>query len=288
MLDHSEFALYKIEQTLTSARVSGVLASVTDREALENIFEKYHIDIVIHAAAYKHVPIVEANIKQSIINNVLGTKYVIDVAISNQIEKLVLISSDKAVRPSNIMGTTKRIGELYLQNVISNKTQMVAVRFGNVLGSSGSVIPLFEKQIKAGGPVTVTHPEVTRYFMLISEACELVLQAAALGAGGEIFILDMGKPVKILSLAEQMIKLSHSSDIAVKFIGLRAGEKLHEELFLDEHGKQTPYPSIMIAKKDFYDIKALERDISTLMTSSDKIALLKKIVPEFNADTHLV
>ncbi len=288
LLDHSEFSLYQIEQKLVSVRVSAILASVTDREELENIFKKYHINIVIHAAAYKHVPMVEANIKQSIINNVLGTKYVIDAAISNQVEKLVLISSDKAVRPSNVMGATKRIGELYLQNVTSNKTQMVAVRFGNVLGSSGSVIPLFEKQIKAGGPVTVTHPEVTRYFMLISEACELVLQAAALGTGGEIFILDMGEPVKILSLAKQMIKLSHSNDIMIEFIGLRMGEKLREELLLNECEKQTPYPSIMIAKKDFYDIKALEHDISTLMTSFDKIAILKKIVPEFSTDRYLI
>ena len=282
LLDHSEFNLYQISQTLSSNIVTPILLSVLDKQSLQTVFTQYNIQIVIHAAAYKHVPMVEANIKQGIINNVLGTKNIIDVAIEATVEKMVLISTDKAVRPTNVMGATKRVCELYAQNISSAKTQIVAVRFGNVLGSSGSVIPLFDKQIKAGGPVTVTDPEITRYFMLLDEAAQLVLQATALGKGGEIFILDMGKPIKIASLAEQMIKLSGAQDIDIEFIGLRSGEKLYEELLINQSDKKTSYPSITVASHDNFDINLLNTYIDTLLTSEHKINALKNIVPEFD------
>ena len=281
LLDHSEYNLYVIQQELSAQNISLVLLSVVDKDGLSGVFEKYDIDIVLHAAAYKHVPMVEANITQSINNNVLGTKNVIDLAVANNIAKIVLISTDKAVRPTNVMGTTKRVCELYAQNVICNNSKIIVVRFGNVLGSSGSVIPLFEKQIDQGGPITVTHPDITRYFMLISEACKLVLQAGALGDGGEIFILDMGKPIKILSLAKQMLKLSGADNIAIKYIGLRDGEKLYEELLINDSDKKTSYPSITVAKKDNYPINKLNNDINILLGRCDKIAQLQKIVPEF-------
>ncbi len=281
LLDHNEYSLYVIEQELSAYNINLVLLSVIDKDGLSEVFKKYDIDIVLHAAAYKHVPMVEANITQSINNNVLGTKNVIDLAVSNNIAKLVLISTDKAVRPTSIMGATKRICELYAQNVVCNNTKIVAVRFGNVLGSSGSVIPLFEKQIEQGGPITITHPDITRYFMLISEACELVLQAGALGDGSEIFILDMGKPIKILSLAKQMLKLRGADNIEIKYIGLRDGEKLYEELLINDSDKKTSYPSITVAKKDNYPINKLNKDINTLLGKCDKVAQLQKIVPEF-------
>jgi len=186
------------------------------------------------------------------------------------------------VRPTNVIGTTKRICELYAGNVKSKNTDIVAVRFGNVLGSSGSVIPKFKEQIKKGGPITVTHPEITRYFMLIPEACELVLQAGAIAKGGEIFILDMGEPIKIVDLAKKMIELSDKKDIQIKFTGLRAGEKLYEELLLDESEQETQYESITVAKKSIYDIDRLQKDIQELLACKDKIAKLKEIVPEFN------
>lgn len=281
LLDHSEFNLYKIEQDLASDKVVPILVSVTNLIALEQVFNQYVIDVVMHAAAYKHVPMVEANINQAIVNNVLGTKTLIDTAIKAGVEKLVLISTDKAVRPTNVMGTTKRICELYAQNVDSKQTQIVSVRFGNVLGSSGSVIPLFEQQIAQGGPVTVTHPDITRYFMLVNEACALVLQASVLGRGGEVFILDMGQPIKIASLAQQMIELSGADDIKITFSGLRPGEKLYEELLINDSNKDTSYPSITVAKMDVYPIKDLNQDIQNLLNNDDKLLELKKIVPEF-------
>ena len=193
-----------------------------------------------------------------------------------------MISTDKAVRPTNVMGTTKRICELYAQNSNGNGTDIVAVRFGNVLGSSGSVIPKFKSQIEKGQNITVTHPDITRYFMLIPEACELVLQAGAIGTGGEIFILDMGKPIKIVDLAKKMIELSGRDDINIVFSGLRPGEKLYEELLINGCDAKTDYESITVAKPTKYDINKLNVDIKELIKSSDKLAKLKEIVPEFN------
>ncbi len=283
LLDHSEYNLYKIEQELQEYNIVPVLQDITKKALIAKTFKEHKIDIVLHAAAYKHVPLVEENVEEAIINNIIGTKNVIDLAIEYNVKKFVLISTDKAVRPTNVMGATKRVCELYAQNVKSNKTEIVAVRFGNVLGSSGSVIPKFKEQIKKGGPVTVTHPEITRYFMLIPEACQLVLQAASIGKGGEIFVLDMGEPVKIVDLAREMIRLYGKEDeVEIVFTGLRPGEKLYEELLIDESEKKTRYNSIMIGKVTQYDIDKLNKDIQELLSAQNKIAKLKEIVPEFN------
>ena len=212
----------------------------------------------------------------------MGTKNVIDCAVKHGVKKFVMISTDKAVRPTNVMGATKRICELYAQNSNGQGTDIVAVRFGNVLGSSGSVIPKFKAQIQNGQKITVTHPDITRYFMLIPEACELVLQAGAIGTGGEIFILDMGEPIKILDLAKKMIELSGRNDIKIEFTGLRPGEKLYEELLIDESDAQTQYESITVAKPTPYDLKQLNKDIQELLTCKDMLLKLQEIVPEFN------
>ncbi len=280
LIDHAEYNLYRIKEELPHADAR--LLSVVDKEKLAAVFGAFKPDIVIHAAAYKHVPLCEDNIDSALQNNILGTMNIIDVSIDNGVQKLVVISTDKAVRPTNIMGATKRVTELYGQNIDSKNTEIVAVRFGNVLGSSGSVIPKFKYQIEHGGPVTVTHPEITRYFMLIPEACQLVLQAAAIAKGNELFILDMGEPVKIVDLARKMIQLYGKEDtIKIEFSGLRPGEKLFEELMLDENEQKTSYESIFIAQPTYYEIGRLKKDIEALFTASDKIAALKKIVPEF-------
>lgn len=282
LLDHSEFNLYQITEELQGANVVSVMQTVRNFGFIENTFKKYKPQIVIHAAAYKHVPLVEENILEGISNNIIGTKNCIDLAIKYEVEKFVLISTDKAVRPTNVMGTTKRICELYAQNVVSNKTEIVAVRFGNVLGSSGSVIPKFKAQIEAGKNITVTHPDITRYFMLIPEACELVLQAASLGKGGEIFILDMGEPIRIVDLAKKMIALSGKENISIDFCGLRTGEKLYEELLIDDSDAKTQYESITVASKTNFDIDELNSKIEELLVCEDKISKLKEIVPEFD------
>jgi UDP-N-acetyl-D-glucosamine 4,6-dehydratase len=218
----------------------------------------------------------------AVYNNVYGSKNVIDTSIKYGVQKVVLISTDKAVRPTNVMGATKRVSELYANNVNAEDTEIVAVRFGNVLGSSGSVIPKFKEQIEKGGPVTVTDPEITRYFMLVSEACQLVLQAAAIAEGGELFILDMGEPVKIVDMARQMIRLYGKEDeVDIVFTGLRPGEKLYEELLLDEGEHETRYRSIFIGKPTSYDIEVLNKDIESLLETDDKITALQRIVPEF-------
>lgn len=286
LVDHSEYNLYQIGELLPQANLK--LLNITNKHLLEEIFEEVHPDIVIHAAAYKHVPVCENNQETAVYNNVYGSKNVIDTSIKYAVEKVVLISTDKAVRPTNVMGATKRVTELYAQNIISTsntqnkKTEIVAVRFGNVLGSSGSVIPKFKAQIEAGEAVTVTHPEITRYFMLIPEACQLVLQTAAIAKGGELFILDMGEPIKIVDLAKQMIRLYGKEDeIEIIFTGLRPGEKLYEELLLDESEQKTKYSSIFIGKPTPYDITQLTHDIEVLLESEDKVAALQKIVPEF-------
>ncbi len=282
LVDHSEYSLYAITEELQSKKLVAVMQNVLNVELLEKHFKAYSPQIVIHAAAYKHVPLVEENVEEAVRNNIMGTKNCIDLSIKHCVEKFILISTDKAVRPTNVMGATKRVCELYAQNVNAKNTQIVSVRFGNVLGSSGSVIPKFRKQIERGGPVTVTHPEITRYFMLIPEACELVLQAGAIGQSGELFILDMGEPVKIIDLAKKMIELSRKQGINIEFTGLRAGEKLYEELLIDESERKTAYESIMVARKTEYDILKLEKDIEELLASSDKIDKLKEIIPEFN------
>jgi len=280
LVDNSEYSLYRIGEQIKKAQLK--LVSVTDRDRLAMIFKEAMPEIVIHAAAYKHVPICENNQEMAVFNNVLGTKNVIDVSIENRAEKVVVISTDKAVRPTNVMGATKRVTELYANNVETKGTEIVAVRFGNVLGSSGSVIPKFKQQIEEGGPVTVTHPEITRYFMLIPEACQLVLQTAAIAKGGELFILDMGEPIRIVDLAKQMIRLYGKEDeVEVIFTGLRPGEKLYEELLLDESEQKTKYSSIFIAKPTKYDIVQLTSDIEALLEAKDKVSALQNIVPEF-------
>jgi len=286
LLDHSEFNLYSITDELkindTNTEIVSVMQTVRNVDYLESTFSQYKPQIVIHAAAYKHVPLVEDNILEGISNNIMGTKNCIDVAIKYNVEKFVLISTDKAVRPTNVMGTTKRICELYAQNVDAKNTEIVAVRFGNVLGSSGSVIPKFKSQIEAGKNITVTHPDITRYFMLIPEACELVLQAGAIAKGGEIFILDMGEPIKIVDLAKKMIELSGRDDISIEFCGLRPGEKLYEELLINDSDRKTQYESITVASPTVFDIINLNKKISQLLTCDNKIKKLQEIVPEFD------
>ena len=305
ILDSSEYALYKIDQELNehslNCSIISILGDITDHDFIENIF-KNKIDIIYHAAAYKHVPLVEKNIIQSVKNNIYGVINLSKHAEKHGVRNFVLISSDKAVRPSNIMGLTKRVCEIILQSKskLSKSTLYTVVRFGNVLNSSGSVIPLFKKQIKNGGPITLTHKEVTRYFMTIHEAAQLVIQSAAISQQGDIFILDMGKPVKIFDLAKLMIHSSgyaisngslnqNTPSIEIKITGLRTGEKLHEELFIDNETEKTIHPKIIRSKESFikwqYLSKSLElmnayikdRDIDKLTKILFDIANLKLI-----------
>ncbi|MEA3383628.1 MAG: nucleoside-diphosphate sugar epimerase/dehydratase [Campylobacterota bacterium] len=282
LVDNSEFNLYQITEELENYNIKSVMQNVTDKIKLDMTFLNYKPDIVIHAAAYKHVPLCEENIQEAIENNIIGTKNCIDLSIKYDVEKFVLISTDKAVNPTNIMGTTKRICEIYASNVYNKNTKIVTVRFGNVLGSSGSVIPKFKKQLEQNQNITVTHPDITRYFMLISEACELVLQAASLGKAQEIFILNMGQPIKILDLALKMIHLSGKENTKIEFIGLRPGEKLYEELLINDSDISTQYESITIAKTKKFNIEKLNKDIEELLLSKNKLGKLKDIVPEFN------
>jgi len=281
LLDHSEYNLYQISEELQGSNIVSVMLSVKDRDSLDEIFKQYLPDVVIHAAAYKHVPLCEENIQSAIENNIFGTKNVIDLSIKYEVEKFVLISTDKAVRPTNVMGTTKRVCELYAHAVPSNNTEIVAVRFGNVLGSSGSVIPKFKEQIKNGKNITVTHPDITRYFMMIPEACQLVLQAGSIAKGGELFILDMGEPIKIVDLAKRMIELSGRDDIEIEFTGLRQGEKLYEELLIDDADLKTEYDSILVSQDEPVDYNILLAQIDSLK-ESDSLTILKEIVPEFD------
>ncbi|WP_180047743.1 nucleoside-diphosphate sugar epimerase/dehydratase [Acinetobacter sp. YH12243] len=265
LFEMSEFALYSIDRELQASdiQIIPVLGSVTNQQKLERIIQEYKVQTVYHAAAYKHVPLVEANPFEGIYNTSIGTQRSVDAAVNQNVETFVLISTDKAVRPTNVMGASKRMAELYCQGLASTnpKTQISIVRFGNVLGSSGSVVPLFKKQIAQGGPVTVTHPEVTRYFMTIPEAAQLVIQAGAMGTGGDVFLLDMGEPVKIIDLAKQMIRLSGFraidengiGDIEIQFTGLRPGEKLYEELLIDaENVEKTDHERILKSYEKYY------------------------------------
>jgi UDP-N-acetyl-D-glucosamine 4,6-dehydratase len=281
LVDHSEFNLYKISEELEGKNIVSLMLSVKDKNLLEEAFILYAPDIVLHAAAYKHVPLCEENIESAVQNNIFGTKNVIDLAIAHDVPKFLLVSTDKAVRPTNVMGATKRVCELYAHAVPSRNTEIVAVRFGNVLGSSGSVIPKFKAQIEQGQNITVTHPDITRYFMLIPEACQLVLQAASIAKGGELFILDMGEPIKIVDLAKRMIELSGREDIAIEFTGLRQGEKLYEELLIDESDLKTEYDSIMVSKNPPVDYRVLLTQIEHLKDGNE-LEILKEIVPEFD------
>ena len=301
LVDQAETPLHDIRLELHSKwsylEAPTIVADISNRQRMEDIFKKYQPEIVYHAAAYKHVPMMEDNVSEAIQNNVLGTKVLADLAVKYGVKRFVMVSTDKAVNPSNVMGCSKRICEIYvqalakkIQNDNSAPTQFITTRFGNVLGSNGSVIPLFRQQIERGGPVTVTHPDIIRYFMTIPEACQLVLEAGSMGKGGEIFIFDMGKPVKILDLAKKMIRLSGRTDIKVEFTGLRHGEKLYEELLATkENTKPTSHDKIMIANVREYDFDDISDDIDDLIQSSyyfDPMRIvgrMKDLVPEFKS-----
>ncbi|MCI6988928.1 MAG: polysaccharide biosynthesis protein [Campylobacter sp.] len=285
LVENSEFNLYKINEFLKVERTLN-LVDITRKNELEDIFKQNSdIDIVLHAAAYKHVPLCEFNPKSAVKNNILGTKILVDLCKEYKIPKFVLISSDKAVRPTSIMGATKRVCELYALNSSSDVTQIVAVRFGNVLGSSGSVIPKFKAQIANNQPLSVTHKDITRYFMLVGEACELVLQAASMAKGGELFVLDMGEPVKIVDLAKKMLELAGKSELGIKIVGLRPGEKLYEELLVSENDKKTKYNSIFVTHSGKCELDTLNRqidEISKLFDGDEILSKLKEIVVDFN------
>ncbi len=304
IIDQAETPLYQIQneiiQSFPNLEFEAIITDVTNYDKLDKIFAQYKPDIVYHAAAYKHVPLMESNPSEAIFVNVNGTKNLADLSLKHDVEKFVMVSTDKAVNPSNVMGASKRIAEMYVQALhyfskqsANFKTNFITTRFGNVLGSNGSVVPLFRKQIEKGGPLTVTHPDIIRYFMTIPEACQLVLEAAAMGNGGEIYIFDMGKPVKIIDLAIKIIKLSGYvpyDDIDIKITGLRPGEKLYEELLND---KSTTLPTyhekIMIAKVEGSEYNKLSEEISVLInyakqTDNHKIvSQMKVIVPEFKS-----
>ncbi|MBS7842110.1 polysaccharide biosynthesis protein [Pseudomonas fluorescens] len=327
LFEHSEFNLYSIlselEQRLVreslSVKILPILGSVRNQAKLLDVMKTWHVDTVYHAAAYKHVPMVEHNIAEGVLNNVIGTLSTAQAALQAGVANFVLISTDKAVRPTNVMGSTKRLAELTLQalshelapilfgdraNVSHvNKTRFTMVRFGNVLGSSGSVIPLFHKQIKSGGPITVTHPKITRYFMTIPEAAQLVIQAGSMGQGGDVFVLDMGEPVKITELAEKMIHLSGLSvrsdrnphgDIAIEFTGLRPGEKLYEELLIGDNVVATRHPMIMSANEDHLSWEVLKGKLTELLDAVDEDdytrvrQLLRDTVSGYSPDGEIV
>ncbi|HEK1688073.1 TPA: polysaccharide biosynthesis protein [Pseudomonas putida] len=315
LFEHSEFNLYsvlselekRVERESLSVKLLPILGSVRNQRKLIDIMRAWRVDTVYHAAAYKHVPMVEHNIAEGVLNNVMGTLYTAQAALQAGISNFVLISTDKAVRPTNVMGSTKRLAEMTLQalsrelapilfgetgNIAQvNKTRFTMVRFGNVLGSSGSVIPLFHKQIQAGGPLTVTHPNITRYFMTIPEAAQLVIQAGSMGQGGDVFVLDMGEPVKIVELAEKMIHLSGLSirsehnphgDIAIEFSGLRPGEKLYEELLIGDNVEATPHPMIMSAHEDYLQWDVLKERLQALLKAveNDDYARVRQLLRE--------
>lgn len=279
-----------------------IVTTICSKSRMEHIFKTYLPDYVFHAAAYKHVPMMENNPCESIQNNVYGTKILADLAVKYGVKKFVMISTDKAVNPTNVMGCSKRICEIYVQSlnkaiekgIINGKTQFVTTRFGNVLGSNGSVIPLFKKQIKAGGPVTVTDPRIIRYFMLIPEACKLVLEAGTKGNGGEIFVFDMGKPVNIADMAQRMINLSGAKNVEIKYTGLRAGEKLYEEVLNEkESTKPSFHDKIRIAEVREYDYTEVSKQIDNLIEKSKlydemlTVKIMKEIVPEYKSNNSI-
>ncbi|QRM91022.1 SDR family NAD(P)-dependent oxidoreductase [Lacinutrix sp. WUR7] len=297
IIDNSESALYDLQQELKRnniTKVETIIADVRNKQRLDQIFNTYKPEIIFHAAAYKHVPLMENNPFEAVSVNVFGTYNTAELAMKHGAEKFILISTDKAVNPTNVMGATKRIAEICIfcqKNIVKGKTKFIITRFGNVLGSNGSVIPLFKKQIETGGPLTVTHKDIIRYFMTIPEASQLVLEAAAMGLGEEIFVFDMGKPVKIIDLAKNMIALSglnYPEDIDIKIIGLRPGEKIFEELLIDgENTKPTYNEKIMIAQCRNVNASQLEKIKKLLMLDSTSsnieiVSLIKDIVPEYN------
>jgi FlaA1/EpsC-like NDP-sugar epimerase len=303
MVDQAETPLHhlslEMSKTECIAQLHNVISDVRNKVAMREVFKKYQPDVVYHAAAYKHVPLMEENPSQAIFVNVLGTKNIADLSCEFNVNNFVMVSTDKAVNPSNVMGASKRIAEKYVQALHNKlraengscKTKFITTRFGNVLGSNGSVVPLFTKQIEAGGPITLTHPDIIRYFMTIPEACQLVLEAGAMGRGGEIYIFDMGKPVKIIDLARNMIRLAGfvpDKDIKIQIVGLRPGEKLYEEL-LNNTAKTLPthHEKIMIAQEVYDDFEKLEYLTESLIetantfSSEEVVMKMKKIVPEF-------
>ena len=278
IIDQSELGLHELKHDLSShsdAKVHFVLGDICDETLVQNLFKNQHFDVVFHAAAYKHVPMLQNQARVAVSNNVLGTESIARISSENGVSNFVLISTDKAVKPSNIMGASKRFAELIVQSInTKSKTRFMVVRFGNVLNSTGSVVPLFEKQIAKGGPVTVTHPEATRYFMSIPEACQLIMEASSVGVGGEIFVLDMGEPVRIMFLAEQMISLS-GKPVDMTFIGLREGEKLEEELFFDfEQLQETKNKKLFLA-----NVESLSWDVV-----SDKLEKVRSAVNSYDEE----
>ena len=303
ILDQAETPLHELRLELnkikSNTKIRNILADIRDLDSLESIFKSYKPDIVYHAAAYKHVPIVEENPSQAIYTNVVGTKNLANLSIKYNVDRFVMVSTDKAVNPSNVMGASKRIAEKYVQSLnsknqhLKNSTKFITTRFGNVLGSNGSIVPLFTNQILAGGPITITHPEIIRYFMTIPEACQLVLEAGTMGNGGEIYIFDMGQPVKIIDLAHKMIKLAGftpNKEIKIEIIGLRPGEKLFEELLNDSSKSLVTHnEKILIAEDDIENFNVINEDIlylelnSKSITPTEIVARMKKIVPEFKS-----
>ena len=304
VLDQAETPLYDIEMEMRSTyptlSFKFVLADISNRHRIEPLFQKHEFSMVYHAAAYKHVPLIEENPHEAILVNILGTKNLSTLASQYRVNRFVMISTDKAVKPTNVMGASKRAAELFvqaLQKTENNSTKFITTRFGNVLGSNGSVIPHFKKQIEKGGPVTITHPDITRYFMTIPEACDLVLQAGTMGKGGEIFVFDMGQPVKIVDLAHRMIKLSGLEphvDIKIVYTGLRPGEKLYEELLSDDATTMpTHHEKILISKDPTMDYQNIEKycnQITKAAVRREKIEIvqiLKEIVPEFKSNNSI-
>ncbi|MDE6787506.1 MAG: polysaccharide biosynthesis protein, partial [Muribaculaceae bacterium] len=302
LVDQAETPMHDVRLMMHNqwpeVKAETIVADIADPRIMERIFEKYRPEYVFHAAAYKHVPMMEDNPYESIVNNVNGTKIIADLAVKYGTRKFVMVSTDKAVNPTNVMGCSKRICEIYVQSLdkaikegkVKGETRFVTTRFGNVLGSNGSVIPIFQEQIRKGGPVTVTHPDIIRYFMLIPEACKLVIEAGTMGNGGEIYVFDMGNPVKIADLAKRMIRLSGAKDVEIKFTGLRDGEKLYEEVLNDEEiTLPTFHPKIKIAKVREYEFSDVDVRISSLIASAEEsddmtiVASMKAIVPEFKS-----
>jgi len=302
ILERSEFNLYRAEKRINKSAVSVdfVLGDLCDKEKVDHVLNTYSPDLIFHAAAYKHVPILEKNVREAVRNNILGTKNIVDLANQYKCEKFILISTDKAVNPTNVLGASKRAAELYVEGMNNTSdTSFLTVRFGNVLDSDGSVVPLFKEQISKGGPVTVTHPEITRFFMTIREACQLILQASRMASGGEIFVLNMGTAVKINYLAEQMIRLSGfipNKDISINYTGLRPGEKMYEELFYEsEVIENTPYEKILLAKHTALSYGEFSTKINAILDACNNFddgkirKLLKDLIPLFdNAQDNII